>query len=117
MNRLHMLLATLSLSFLVNASLSANAQSWEYARLTTTTVGGSLVASWNSSEESLSLSGGLLPLAERLMGRLVPDTQDVTIVLFNFLGEQGWELVWVSQESPRTDYLFKRSVPSGLSSR
>ena len=45
------------------------------------------------------------------MGRLVPDTQDVTIALFNFLGEQGWELVWVSRESPRTDYLFKRPAP------
>lgn len=88
------------------------AQNWQYARLTTNIVGGKIVASWTSPTEKVAAEAGILFLAERVMGRLISDTDDAFIVFMNYLGQRGWELVWVDTNNKKKDYFFKRVEPS-----
>ena len=89
-----------------------SAQNWQYARLTTNIVGGRIIASWTSPTEKVTAEAGILVLAERIMGQLISDTDDAFIVFMNYLGRQGWELIWVDTNGKKKDYLFKRLEPS-----
>ena len=99
---------TICLSLLSQVS----SQNWQYARLTTNIIAGRIVASWTSPTEKVTAEAGILVLAERVMGRLISDTDDAFIVFMNYLGRQGWELVWVDTSGKKKDYLFKRLEPS-----
>lgn len=90
----------------------AHAQNWQYARLTTNIVGGKVVSSWTSPTEKVAAEAGILFLAEKVMGRLISDTDDAFIVFMNYLGQHGWELAWVDSNNKKKDYYFKRLEPS-----
>ena len=105
---------SLVLIFLLSILTTVTAQNWQYARLTTNIVGGGIVASWTSPTEKVTAEAGILVLAERIMGQLISDTDDAFIVFMNYLGQQGWELVWVDTNGKKKDYLFKRLEPSVL---
>lgn len=104
-------LRTLALVFVLLFG-SAQAQDWQYARLTTNIVGGRLVASWTSPTEKVTAEAGILFLAEKVMGQLISDTDDAFIVFMNYLGQRGWELVWVDTNDKKKDFFFKRLEPS-----
>lgn len=89
----------------------SRAAAWRHGRLTVAEVGGRLVASWTTADERLLAQGGVLPLAERLLGRLVLDTEDAWVALLDGLGARGWELV-ASSVGPdgRRDLWFRRPL-------
>jgi|GEM_PF-4179818 len=98
-------------AILLTGFLTARAQSesWQYARLTLATVNGNLRASWVGPDDKAFVQGGILPLAERVMGKAISDTDDAFIVFLNFLGQGGWELTVVLEDaSGKRDFLFKR---------
>ena len=91
-----------------SAALAENDQ-WEYAQFSTFSWQGELRAEWITSDDKVSATGGVLPLAEKVMGQLISDTDNAFIVWFNYLGSKGWELVSVREvRQDSTLYLFKR---------
>ncbi len=82
---------------------------WEYAQFSTFSWQGELRAEWTTNEETVLATGGVLPLAEKVMGRLISDTDNAFIVWFNYLGSKGWELISIRDvRENSTLYLFKR---------
>ena len=91
----------------------ANSDQWEYAQFSTFSWQGELRAEWITSEGKTSAIGGVLPLAEKVMGQLISDTDNAFIVWFNYLGSEGWELISVRDvRETSTLYLFKRKKGS-----
>lgn len=81
---------------------------WNYAKLSTFTSQGELQATWVTDEGITRATGGVLDLVQTIMGTLVSDTDDSFIIFFNYLGEQGWELVQIRDVDKRTEYYFKQ---------
>ncbi len=108
------LLCLLVLTFtLLLQSAWANSDQWEYAQFSTFSWQGELRAEWITSEGKTSAIGGVLPLAEKVMGQLISDTDNAFIVWFNYLGSKGWELINVRDvRENSTLYLFKRKKGS-----
>jgi len=86
----------------------ATLETWNYAKLSTFTSQGVLQATWVTDEGITRATGGVLDLVQTIMGTLVSDTDDSFIIFFNYLGEQGWELIQIRDVDRRTEYYFKQ---------
>ncbi len=87
---------------------NADSQGWQYAKLSTFSHSGELQATWTTGDGVIPATGGVLVLAEKIMGTLISDTDDAFIIFFDYLGMQGWELVQIRDVDRRTEYWFKR---------
>ena len=95
-------------SLFLSAAWAENDQ-WEYAQFSTFSWQGELRAEWTTNEKTVLVTGGVLPLAEKVMGKLISDTDNAFIVWFNHLGSKGWELMSVRDvKEGSIQYLFKR---------
>ncbi len=83
-------------------------ETWNYAKLSTFISQGELQANWVTDEGIIPATGGVLVLAEKIMGTLISDTDDAFIIFLNYVGDQGWELIQVRDVDRRTEYLFKQ---------
>jgi len=81
---------------------------WQYAKLSTFSHSGELQATWTTGDGVIPATGGVLVLAEKIMGILISDTDDAFIIFFDHLGKQGWELQQIRTVDKRTEYWFKR---------
>ena len=87
-------------------------ETWNYAKLSTFTSQGELQATWVTDEGIIRATGGVLDLAQNIMGTLISDTDDAFIIFLNYLGDEGWELIQVRDVDRRTEYLFKQRSSS-----
>ena len=91
-----------------STALQSNIEKWNYAKLSIFTSQGQLQARWVTDEGITTATSGLLDLAQKIMGTLISDTDDSFIIFFNYLGNQGWELIQVRDIDRRSEYLFKQ---------
>ena len=92
----------------LQASQAHTLETWNYAKLSTFISQGELQANWVTDEGLVTATGGVLVLAEKIMGTLISDTDDAFIIFLNYVGDQGWELIQVRDVDRRTEYLFKQ---------
>lgn len=83
-------------------------ETWNYAKLSTFVSQGELQATWVTDDGIIPATGGVLDLAQKIMGTLISDTDDTFIIFFNYLGDQGWELMQIRDVDRRTEYWFKQ---------
>jgi len=104
-------------ALIISSSAQSIVQRWEYAvygQTESITLGKTLSFNFFSSAQGGSGAEDISDFASKLVGRKVTGKESALIVIFNYLGSQGWELVNTKYEDKgdfkSTAFYFKRPV-------